>query len=62
MVNQDADMAKYLIALSRRELVQHPRSAAIVTDQTAKDIDLSGIFRMTPAEVEEAVRSWGAAA
>lgn len=62
MINPDADMAEYLIAQNRREFVRHPRSPIAMTPQSAKDIDLSGIMRMSPAEVEEAVRLWGEAA
>lgn len=62
MINPDADMAEYLIAQNRREFVRHPRSPIAMTPQAAKDIDLSGILRMTPEQIAEAVRTWGAAA
>lgn len=62
MINPDADMADYLIAQNRREFVRHPRSPIAMTPQTAKAIDLSGILRMTPDQMAEAVRLWGAAA
>jgi len=62
MINQDADMAEYLAVQSRREFVRHPRSPVSMTPQAAKDIDLSGILRMSQAETEEALRLWGAAA
>lgn len=60
--NQDADFAEHLIAQCRRELVRHPRSPITMTKQTAKDIDLSGIFRMTPEQIDEALRQLGEAA
>lgn len=61
MVNQDADMAEYLIAQNRREFVRHPRSPIAMTPQTAKAIDLSGIFKMTPEQIDEALRQLEAA-
>lgn len=45
----------------RRELVLYPRSPVIVERQTAIDIDMSGILRMTPEQIAEAVRTWEAA-
>lgn len=62
MINHDADMAEYLIAQNRREFVRNPRSPIAMTPQTAKAIDLSGILKMSPAEVDEAVRLWSTAA
>lgn len=61
MVNQDADMAEYLIAQNRREFVRHPRSPIAMTPQTAKAIDLSGIMRMTAEQIDEALRQLEAA-
>lgn len=61
MINPDADMAEYLIAQNRREFVRHPRSPIAMTPQSAKDIDLSGIFRMTPEQIDEALRALEAA-
>lgn len=61
MTYPDADLAEFIIAQSKRELAQHPRSPVIVTREVAKDIDLSGIFRMSPAEAEEACSLWSAA-
>lgn len=60
-INQEADYAEHLIAQCRRELVRHPRSPIAMTKQTAKDIDLSGIWRMTPDEIDEACKNWRAA-
>lgn len=60
-INPEADYADHLIAQCRRELVRHPRSPIAMTKQTAKDIDLSGIFRMTPEQIDEALRQMEAA-
>lgn len=60
-INQEADYAEHLIAQCRRELVRHPRSPIAMTRQTAKDIDLSGIFKMTPEQIDEALRALEAA-
>lgn len=56
MTNPDADMAEYRLAQSKRELARYPRSPAILTPETAKAIDLSGIFLMTPEQIDEALR------
>lgn len=61
MLNQDADLAEFLIAQNRRELKLHPRSPVIVTPTVAKEIDMSGIFRMSREEAEEACAQWSAA-
>ena len=61
MINQDADMAEYLAVQSRREFVRHPRSPIAMTPQTAKDIDLSGIFRMSADEIDAELRKLEAA-
>lgn len=45
----------------KRELVSYPRSPVIVERQTAIDIDMSGIVRMTPEQIAEAVRTWESA-
>jgi hypothetical protein len=58
----EADLAEFLMARSRHELKRHPRSPVVCTPQAAKDIDLSGIFRMTAQEAEDACANWGAAA
>lgn len=60
-INSEADYADHLIAQCRRELVRHPRSPIAMTKQTAKDIDLSGIFRMSADEIDEALRQMEAA-
>lgn len=61
MLNQDADLAEFLIAQSRRELKQHPLSPIITSPKVAKDIDLSGIFRMTPDQIDDALLAMEAA-
>ena len=60
MQNPDADLAEFLAARNRRELSRYPRSPIIVTRQVAKEIDLSGIFRMSQEEAEEACALWSA--
>lgn len=60
-INPEADYADHLIAQCRRELVRHPRSPIAMTKQTAKDIDLSGIFRMSADEIDAALRALEAA-
>jgi ferric-dicitrate binding protein FerR (iron transport regulator) len=60
-INPEADYADHLIAQCRRELVRHPRSPVAMTKQTAKDIDLSGIFRMSADEIDQALRALEAA-
>lgn len=61
MLNQDADLAEFLMAQSRRELKQHPRSPIITSPKVAKDIDMSGIFRMTPEQIDDALEAMKAA-
>lgn len=61
MVNPDADMADYLAEQMKRELKRYPRSPIVAEPQTAKDIDLSGIFRMTPEQIDAALRQLEAA-
>lgn len=61
MLNQDADLAEFLMARSRRELKAHPLSPVIVSPSVAKDIDLSGIFRMTPEQIDTALLALEAA-
>lgn len=55
-INPEADFAEHLMTQCRRDLVRHPRSPIAMTKQTAKDIDLSGIFRMSPEQIDEALR------
>lgn len=55
MIHQDADLAEFLMAQSRRELKQHPRSPIITSPKVAKDLDLSGIFRMTADQIDAAL-------
>lgn len=45
----------------RREMKRYPRSPIVVEPQTAKDIDMSGIFRMTPEEIDRALEEVKAA-
>ncbi len=61
MLNQDSDLAEFIIAQNRRELKLYPRSPVIVSPSTAKAIDMSGIRRMTREEAEEACALWSAA-
>ena len=59
-ITPDADLAEYLMARDKRDLKQHPRSPVICTPRTAKDIDLSGIWAMTPEQIDEACANWRA--
>jgi hypothetical protein len=61
VINQEADLAEYLMAQSRRELKAHPRSPIITSPRVAKDIDLSGIFKMSADEIDAALRTLEAA-
>lgn len=61
MPNQDADMAEYLLSQSRRELERYPRNPIVVEPQTAKDIDLSGIHRMSTEAIEAELQALRAA-
>lgn len=54
-------MADYLVTLSKRELARYPRSPIVCEPQTAKDIDLSGIHRMSEEAVYAALRALEAA-
>lgn len=60
--DQDADMNDYMVELAKRELRLYPRSPVVVETQTARDIDMSGILRMTPEQIDEALRQYEAAA
>lgn len=59
--NQDADLADYLIAHAAREIRRYPRSPVVVSPATARDIDISGVFRMSPEQIDEACAMWAAA-
>ena len=48
--------AEHFVRLCREELKRYPRSPVVVTSQTAKDIDMSGIMKMTPEQIDEALR------
>ena len=61
-MNHEADLAEYLIAQRKRELKLHPRSPVVVPERIAKEIDLSGIFRLTADQIDEALRQFEAAA
>lgn len=54
----DADQ---FVELCKREMKLYPRSPVVVTAETAKDIDMSGIFRMTPEQIDEALKQLEAA-
>jgi hypothetical protein len=54
----DADQ---FVDLCKRELKLYPRSPVVVTTDTAKDIDMSGIMRMSPEQIDEALRLMEAA-
>lgn len=60
MVNQDADLAEYMIAQSRREAVMHPRCPIIAPPTGVQDVDWSGIWNMSPEQIDEAC-NWRAA-
>jgi hypothetical protein len=55
MIHPDADLAEYIAARDRAELKRHPRSPIVTSPKVAKDIDMSGIFRMTPDEIDAAL-------
>lgn len=61
MIHQDADLAEYIAARDRAELKMHPRSPIITSPTVAKDIDMSGIMRMSPEQIDEALRQMEAA-
>lgn len=61
MTNPDADMAEHWLAQSKRELARYPRSPAIPTPESAKAIDLSGIFRMDAEQIDQALLAMAAA-
>lgn len=48
--------AEQFVRLCRDELKRYPRSPVVVTKETAKDIDMSGIMKMTPEQIDEALR------
>jgi hypothetical protein len=54
----DADQ---FVALCTREIKTYPRSPVVVTKDTAQDIDMSGIMRMSPEQIDEALRLMEAA-
>jgi hypothetical protein len=55
----DADQ---FVELCKRELKVYPRSPVVVTTETAKDIDMSGIHRFSKEQLEQALREFGEAA
>lgn len=54
----DADQ---FVELCKRELKMYPRSPVVVTKETAKDIDMSGIFAMSPEQIDAALKQLEAA-
>lgn len=44
--------AEHFVCVCREELKRYPRSPVVVTKETAKDIDISGIMRLTPVEID----------
>ena len=57
MTHPEADMADYLVAQSKREL-QRRRPAVSLMPETAKAIDLSGIYRMTAEQIDRVLREF----
>jgi hypothetical protein len=55
MIHHEADLAEYIAARDRRELKAHPRSPIVTSPTVAKDIDWSGIWKMTPEQIEAAL-------
>ena len=49
----ECDSAEQFVRLCRAELKRYPRSSIVVTKETAKAIDMSGIMRMTPEQIDE---------
>jgi hypothetical protein len=62
MVNPEADFADYLVELAKQDVIRHPRSPIAVTKATKEAIDMSGIFLMSPDQIDEALRQMEAAA
>ena len=54
----DADQ---FVELCKREMKLYPRSPVVVTAETAKDIDMSGILKMHPDDIERALKAFDAA-
>jgi hypothetical protein len=44
------------LSVCEQDLKRYPRSPIVVTKETAKDIDMSGIMKMTPEQIDEALR------
>lgn len=47
--------AEHFVALCRRELKLHPRSPIVTSPKVAKDIDMSGILKMSADEIDAAL-------
>lgn len=47
--------AEQFARLCREELKRYPRSPVVVTKETAKAIDMSGIFKMSADEIDAAL-------
>jgi hypothetical protein len=39
-----------------QDMKRYPRSPILVSKQAAKDIDMSGIMKMSPEQIDEALR------
>jgi hypothetical protein len=57
----DCTDADQFVELCKREFKTYPRSPVVVTTDTAKDIDMSGIFKMTPEQIDAALKHLEAA-
>lgn len=51
----DPGFAEHFVQECRRERSKYPLSPVLCSAKTAKDIDMSGIFRMTPEQIDEAL-------
>lgn len=47
--------AEQFVRLCREEMKRYPRSPVVVTKETAKAIDMSGIFKMSADEIDAAL-------
>jgi hypothetical protein len=56
VIHLDADLAEYIAARDRNELKRHPRSPIVTSPKVAKDIDLSGIFKMDADQIDAALK------
>lgn len=58
----ECDSAEQFVRMCRDELLRYPRSPVVVTKETAKAIDISGIMRLTPDEIDALLEAEGRAA